>query len=61
MYYQLQIFLITALVILGIYELLQLTKWGKIGANWMIFSIKWLYSLVFTKKAWKSVYKYQHN
>lgn len=61
MYYQLQIFLMSSLLILGMYELFQLTKWGRVGINSIRFSIKWLYHLVMTKKAWKSDYKYQHN
>ena len=61
MYYQLQIFLISALLILGIYELLELTKWGRLVTSTIRFSIKRFYSLVLTKKAWKNDYKYQHN
>ena len=61
MVYQAQIFLITALLVLGMYELFQLTKLGRVLANAMRLSIKWLYSSVSTKKAWKNAYKYQHN
>ncbi len=61
MYYQIQILLISALLVLGIYELFQLTKLGSITANAMRFFVKWLYSLILTKKAWRDSYKYQHN
>jgi hypothetical protein len=50
MFYQLQIFLIVALLALGIYELFYLTKLGSIGLNFAKSSPKWLYSLVLTKK-----------
>ena len=61
MYYQVEIFLISSLLILGIYEIIQLTKWGKGGVNSMRISIQRIYNLVLTKKAWKNEYKYQRN
>lgn len=61
MYYQIQILLISALLVLGIYEIFQLTKLGSIVANTMRFITKWLYNSVLTKKSWKNAYKYQHD
>lgn len=60
MFYQLQISLIAILLVLGSYELLQLTT---LGSRWSCFSrhsIKWLYGLILTKKAMRNIYKYQH-
>lgn len=61
MYYQIHFFLISILLVLGIYELFQLTKLGFISVNAMRFMVKWLYNLVLVKKSKKSAYKYQHN
>ncbi len=61
MYYPIHLFLISTLLILGIYELFQLTKLGIFVANVMRFTMKWFYNMVFAKKLKKNVYKYQHN
>lgn len=60
MFYQTQILLIAVLLILGSYELVQLTPLGNKLSSLTSFSVKWLYSLILTKKTWRSIYKYQH-
>jgi hypothetical protein len=61
MFYKIEISLIVILLILGSYEILQLTT---LGDRWSCFSrlsIKWLYGLILTKKAMRNMYKYQHH
>lgn len=58
LYYQLQIFLISALLIIGFYEILQLTQLGKILVNAVRFTKKRYYDYVLAKKTWKNTYKY---
>ena len=59
MFYQLQIFLIVALLLLGTYELFQLNRWGKVWVNSSRSLIKRIYSFVLPKKTFRSLYKYQ--
>jgi hypothetical protein len=59
MFYQIQILLIIILLILGGYELLQLTPLGNKLLIFVGFSMKWLHALILTKKARRNIYKYQ--
>lgn len=59
MYYQLQIFLISTLLIIGLYEILQLTQLGQILTNAMIILKKKYDNFIWTKKTWKNAYKHQ--
>lgn len=60
MFYQTQILLITVLLILGSYELMQLTSLGSKASSLISFSLKWFYGFILTKKAWRNIYKHQH-
>lgn len=58
MFFQTQILLIAILLVLGSYELIQLTPLGNKLLCLKSFSTKWLYGLILTKKAWRNIYKY---
>jgi len=59
MFYKLEILLIVILLILGSYEVLQLTNLGNRWSCFSRLSIKWLHGLILTKKAMRNMYKYQ--
>ncbi len=56
MFYQIQIFLIVALLLLGTYELFQLTKLGRASVSYMRFFITRFNGLFSVKKSWKNKY-----
>ena len=60
MFYKIEISLIVILLILGSYEILQLTTLGDRWSSFSRLSIKWFYGLILTKKAMRNMYKYQH-
>ncbi len=57
---QIHIFLISTLLLLGAYEIIQLTKLGSKYVTLISFLTRWYYTLILTKKAMRNIYKYQH-
>ncbi|WP_188770677.1 hypothetical protein [Emticicia aquatilis] len=55
-----QFLLIAILFVLGSYEILQLTILGDKISDFGSFTLKQLNSLILTKRAWRNIYKYQH-